>query len=257
MGTVVQFKDATIGYQLLQWKWKFWLPYPGRRHIVVFKNLSWSLEGGERVLLLGANGSGKSTLLRAVAGLLRPSCGSVLVTAARSYGFGSAVVLISDRTSSFWPDLSVEWNLRIWACLCGIPKRHGRELIEYVSTMFELNDIWSQPIMSLSSGQYQRFTIAAQFLSHPQVVLMDEPWRSVDTAMRRTLLAKVSQYILEKKHRTLIVSTHQVDRHMLSFFDRIIRVEGGELVETSYAKNRLRKTVSKTDDRWRQAGERR
>jgi branched-chain amino acid transport system ATP-binding protein len=140
--------------------------------------VSLEIPPGEVTTLLGANGAGKSTLVLAVAGLLRPSAGRVLLgdrelTRLRPERVRSAGVAVVPEGRRLLPELSVQDNLRVATYALG--KEHARSGIAYALELFpELDKRWHVPARLLSGGEQQMVVLAQALVSRPAILLVDE-----------------------------------------------------------------------------------
>ena len=158
---------------------------------LIFKDVSLSVRPGTVTLLAGANGAGKSTLLRIMAGLIRPSAGSVVWgqrppdrDAASVKGGtgpdGDAPVLgYLGHQTFLYPDLNALENLRFWSALHqrSFPEQALMDALERV----ELGSFAEEKARGFSRGMAQRLNLARVFLLRPDILLLDEPGTGLDT----------------------------------------------------------------------------
>ena len=190
--------------------------------LLLFRDLSVSLSGGETLVVTGANGAGKSTLLRILAGLLTPRSGTVTLTV------GGTAIPDSEhplRTGLVAPavgvyeDLTARENLRFLARarrLSGDGSRIGT-VIDRVG----LTDRADDQVATYSSGMQQRVKYAAALLADPPLLLLDEPVANLDAAGRDMVDALIHDW--RAQDRLLVVATNrpdEADRH-----DRRLRIE--------------------------------
>jgi branched-chain amino acid transport system ATP-binding protein len=148
----------------------------GYGQTTVLRGVDFSVAEGEVVALLGPNGAGKTTLLRTATGFIKPKGGSVKVgdrdmAGARPYAFTRAGVCHIPEGRGIFPSLSVYDNLRIQA-----GKREIDSVIDEVTGFFPgLAGRMRQTAGSLSGGEQQMVALSRAYLTHPQVVLVDEP----------------------------------------------------------------------------------
>ena len=158
---------------------------------LIFKDVSLTVRPGTVTLLAGANGAGKSTLLRIMAGLIRPSAGSVVwgkrpqerdaasgQSGTAPDGEVPALGYLGHQTF-LYPDLSALENLRFWSALHqrSFPARILMEALERV----ELASFAEEKARGFSRGMAQRLNLARVFLLRPDILLLDEPGTGLDT----------------------------------------------------------------------------
>jgi heme ABC exporter ATP-binding subunit CcmA len=177
--------------------------------VVALRGIDLQVRRGSLLAVLGPNGAGKSTLLRLLAGLARPSAGTVRVgdaagdrrAARREIGF------IGHQTF-LYPALTARENLRFSARLYGIDgpeERIARLLAEQ-----DLEPLADRAAGTLSRGQAQRLAIARGLVHDPAVVLLDEPMSGLDRAAAGRLAARLGR--LRDDGRTLVLVTHDLAR---------------------------------------------
>jgi ABC-type nitrate/sulfonate/bicarbonate transport system ATPase subunit len=163
---------------------------------------------GEIVVFLGPSGCGKSTILKAVAGLLPPTHGEVLVDGKRVEGVGRDRGMVFQAYTSFaWLTVleNVEYGLR----LQGVPKGERRALAEKYVEAVGLKDSMRKYPKELSGGMKQRVAIARTLINKPRLLLMDEPFGALDPQTRwgmQGLLIDISR----KEDNTILFITHDV-----------------------------------------------
>jgi ABC-type nitrate/sulfonate/bicarbonate transport system ATPase subunit len=163
---------------------------------------------GEIVVFLGPSGCGKSTILKAVAGLLPPTRGEVLVDGKVVDDVGRDRGMVFQTYTSFsW--LTVRDNVEYGPRLQGAPKKQLREESQKYLEQVGLADFADRYPKDLSGGMKQRVAIARTLINHPKLVLMDEPFGALDPQTRwgmQSLLLDVSR----KEDNTILFVTHDV-----------------------------------------------
>ena len=185
--------------------------YGGRR---ILSKLDLTVAGGEIVGVFGVNGSGKSTLLRCIAGLPRPSLGSVTLTL-NGKQFTGADYLRKNvgyvaPELSLYPELSVRENLVFFAAVTSRPSIPIDGLIERVGLSKRADD----PIGTFSSGMRQRVRLALACLHSPAILLLDEPGLALDEAGQAIVLS-----MIDEQHRrggiVILATNDQRERDMV------------------------------------------
>ena len=185
--------------------WKYFGDYPAVRE------LSFQVEAGSCLALLGRNGAGKTTLLRMIAGLSQPSEGDVrlLGKSVRDSAARASIGLLGHGIGVY-EELSAFENLRHFANLFGIarPDAAASRWLERVN----LAQVRDSPVREFSRGMRQRLAVARTFLHDPSVLLLDEPFTSLDDraiALLQSLLAEALS-----RGATVVMSTHQLREAM-------------------------------------------
>ena len=174
----------------------------------VLRSLDFSLRRGETLLLLGENGSGKSTLLRILAGLLRPTSGTLRLDGhpfpSSNPASRGSVGLLS-HTSYLYDELSLRENLVFAAKLHGVndPNAAAALAMETVG----LGSRADERVGRLSRGMLQRAAIARAFIHSPALLLVDEPFTALDALSA----GRVREWLAERalSHRGIVLVTHQ------------------------------------------------
>ena len=179
----------------------------------VLRDLDLTVRPGEFVALLGASGSGKSTLLRIIAGLDRAATGVVNVPSAK------AVVYQEHRL--------LPWQ-RVWQNVAiGLPRAERRDLASAALAEVGLADRADAWPLTLSGGESQRVALARALVRRPELLLLDEPFASVDALTRRKVQGLVAR-LWEQHHPAVLLVTHDVEEALL-LADRVLVLDGGRI----------------------------
>ncbi len=168
---------------------------------LVLDNISLTVQAGEFVCLLGASGCGKSTLLNIIAGLERPTSGSVAVSS------GNVAVMFQD--SALFPWLSARRNVELALTLRGVPRAARRASALELLDVVNLADAAEKRPHELSGGMRQRVALARSLAQDRPVLLMDEPFAALD-AITRDLLHEELELVWRRTGRTIVFVTHNV-----------------------------------------------
>lgn len=181
----------------------------GLKHVL--SGISFSLLEGEFASIVGPSGVGKTTLLRLLTGLIKPSSGVIRINGevVNSPPPGLAVVL-QDYTRSLMPWLTIESNISLPLKRHGLSKTEIAETIELVLTAVGLSGNQKNYPWQLSGGMQQRVAIARAIAVRPQLLIMDEPFASVDAQTRFDLEDLVLKVRDDFKITTVMV-THDID----------------------------------------------
>lgn len=181
--------------------------------LVVLRRLDLGVQRGEFVALLGPNGSGKSTLLRLLAGLTRPSGGTIRIGGweiPREAAAVRAQIGMVSHKVLLYENLTALENLRFFARLYHIApadaEARARARLEQVGLARRADSL----VRTFSRGMQQRLSIARALLHDPDVLLLDEPYTGLDQDASVTLDSLLRQ--AHGEGRTIVMSTHQLDR---------------------------------------------
>jgi NitT/TauT family transport system ATP-binding protein len=176
--------------------------------ISALENISLKIEDGEFVCFVGPSGCGKSTLLNILAGLDRPTEGEIILNGQPIDGTGPDRIMVFQDNALF-PWLRVIDNVEFGLKVAGLTKPRRREIaMHYLETM-QLNKFADSFIYQLSGGMKQRVSIARALVMDPEILLMDEPFASLDS-QTRDLLSVELQLIWSKTRKTIIFVTHNI-----------------------------------------------
>jgi ABC-2 type transport system ATP-binding protein len=174
--------------------------------------VSFSVEPGEVLALVGANGAGKSTLLRILTTLLLPTRGRAWVGGAdvarepkrvlRQLGFHGG----SD--ASFYARLSAQENLQLFATLNNIRASDTNRRIAHLSELLHLGPVLNQQVRTLSTGTVHRLGLARALLHQPSVVLLDEPTRSLDPLAASEFRRFLRDEVVRRQGATVLFASH-------------------------------------------------
>lgn len=159
----------------------------------VLRSFTLDIPDGERVAIMGRSGAGKTTLIRLIMGLIKPDAGDVSVTKGLKIG----AVFQEDRLIE---PLSAEANCRIV-----MKEKSSEDISQLLSKLGITPDLAKKPVSELSGGERRRVAIARAILSKPDVIILDEPFKGIDSA---TLPAVISETDSAAKGKTLILVTH-------------------------------------------------
>ena len=205
----------------------------GEAEVRALDDVSFTVEKGEFVAIIGASGSGKSTLLHLIGGVDRPTNGKVFIEGQDIFALSNDNLAIFRRRQvgliyqfyNLLPILNVEENITLPVELDG-KKVDPTELEELLNTL-GLNERRKHLPNELSGGQQQRTSIGRAMINHPAIILADEPTGNLDSKASEEIveLLKLSN---KKYNQTIIMITHNLE--LASAADRIIKLEDGKIV---------------------------
>lgn len=208
----------------------------GEKHteVIALKELSFAVQPGEFVAVIGPSGSGKSTFLTIAAGLQAPTSGEVIV-GGQSLNKLTKKQRLSQRfqkigfilqSSNLVPFLTVEDQFHL---IEKVDKsRKNSELKEQLLETLGLKELRNSYPRDLSGGERQRVAIACALYHEPDVILADEPTASLDTEKAFDVVQLLAKEAKEKD-KGIIMVTH--DERLLKYCDRVVRIRDGELTE--------------------------
>ncbi len=185
---------------------------PPGTHVLALDKLSLEVSRGEFVCLVGASGCGKSTLLNLVAGLDRPSAGTI------SLGGGRVGLLFQD--AALFPWLTAAANIDFAMRVRGIPKAERRERTARLIDLVHLDGFSDKRPHELSGGMRQRVALARALAQEADVLLMDEPFGALD-AITGDLLHDELEHVWQLTGTTILFVTHNV-REAVRLGDRVL-----------------------------------
>ena len=206
----------------------------GDNQVKAVDNVSFSVEKGEFVAIIGASGSGKSTLLHLIGGVDRPTSGKVYIDGKDIYSLNNDNLAIFRRRQigiiyqfyNLIPILNVKENITLPCDLDGqkIEKERLDELVKTLGLENRVNHLPNQ----LSGGQQQRVSIGRAMINNPAIMLADEPTGNLDSKASEEIvsLLKLSN---KKYNQTVIIITH--DMEIAKQAERVITIEDGKIIK--------------------------
>jgi len=202
--------------------------------VVALNHVSFSVEKGEFVAIVGASGSGKSTLLHLIGGVDRPSSGKVFIDGKDIFTLNDDKLAIFRRRQvgliyqfyNLIPILNVEENITLPLSLDNreIDKEKVSDMLKLLGLQNRRNHLPNE----LSGGQQQRTSIGRALITNPTIILADEPTGNLDSKSSDEIVALLKKSNKELK-QTIIMITHNME--IAKAADRIIKIEDGKIVE--------------------------
>jgi putative ABC transport system ATP-binding protein len=197
-------------------------------------NVSFSIEEGDFVSILGPSGSGKSTMLHMIGGVDVPTTGSIIIGEKKLQEMSPNELTLFRRKNigliyqfyNLVPVLTVEENIALPLLLGdgNVDKVELSDLIERLGLSRRRKHLPSE----LSGGQQQRVSIGRALITHPKVILADEPTGNLDEKTSIEIMQLLDE-LNKEKHQTIVLITHDIDTAMYS--DRILMMEDGRIVK--------------------------
>lgn len=185
----------------------------------VLEQVHFKIPEGQFVSIVGASGCGKTTLLRIVDGLIAPDSGRILVNGKPECGPGPDRAFVF-QNDSLYPWRTVEQNVYFGLEVKGVPRNERKETASGLIELVGLKGFERHYPMELSGGMRQRVNLARALAMRPDILLMDEPFASLD-AQTREIMQKELLRIWEDEKKTVLFITHQIDEAVF-LSDRVL-----------------------------------
>ncbi len=208
----------------------------GETKVDALKNVSFDVEQGEFVAIVGPSGSGKSTLMHILGGVDTPTSGVVNISGTDISKLDETKLAIFRRRQigliyqfyNLIPILNVEENMTLPILLDGKKpdKKLLRDLVEKLGLSERVGHLPNQ----LSGGQQQRVSIGRALMNHPALLLADEPTGNLDSENSKEIIALLRKFNKENR-QTVIIITH--DERIALSADRVITIEDGQITRDS------------------------
>lgn len=182
------------------------------------KDVSFTVEHGESVAVIGSNGAGKSTLLSLVAGLTPPDGGTVEVN--------GRVAPLLELGVGFHPELTGSENVRLNASLMGLSRQRTAEVFEKIVEFSGVRDFIDEPIRAYSAGMVLRLAFSVAIHCEPEILLIDEVLVVGDQAFQAKCMDRIREF--RRQGKTLLCVSHSAEM-VRTFCDRAIWLEHGAI----------------------------
>ncbi len=193
--------------------------YERNRTLWALRDVSFYVEKGDVLGIIGHNGAGKSTLLRLLSGLGQPTSGRI-----HSIGIVSALLELG---SGFHPDLTGRENILTAGLLNGLTTQQVRSGEEAIIAFAELEDFIDQPVRTYSSGMYLRLAFAVAMHFDPEILILDEILTVGDARFQQKCLERLAAF--RKAGKTLILTSHD-SAQIQTLCDEVLVLEEGRVV---------------------------
>lgn len=203
-------------YQVLQW---IFTGHGISKEKKALKNISFGVQKGDVIGVIGKNGSGKSTLMQIIAGITFPTSGKVEVN-------GSVGALIN-LSAGFDPDYTGRENLYYKGMLLGITKAEIDDIIEPICDFVELGEYFDLPLRMYSSGMSARLGFALAVYSNPDVLIVDEVFAVGDRAFQIKSKEKMKE--LFRSGKSILFSSHS-ESLIREFCNKVLYIRDGILI---------------------------
>lgn len=195
-------------------------------------NISFKLEKGEIVGLLGENGAGKTTTMRMISTMLKPSSGSINVNGfdavKNSADVRRNIGILFGGDVGIYDRLTARENIRYFAELNDVKKEEINKRIDEMAKDLDMEEYIDKRVGKFSRGMKQKVSIARSIIHYPEVMLFDEPTTGLDVTAARTIHDFIEKCKSEGK--TILLSSHSM-KEVEKLCDRVIIIHKGKLVE--------------------------
>jgi len=188
--------------------------------IEALREVSFDVQQGEVVGIIGRNGAGKSTLLKILSRITRPSSGRI--------GVCGRVGSLLEVGTGFHPELTGRENVYLNGAILGMSRRDVRDKFDAIVDFSELESFLDTPVKRYSSGMYTRLAFAVAAHLEPEILVVDEVLAVGDLAFQKKSLGKMSE--LSKSGRTVLFVSHNIQA-VQGLCDRVILLDEGRIVE--------------------------
>lgn len=204
-------------------------------HRVAVEDVSMHVNAGETLVLLGPSGCGKTTLLRLIAGLERPGAGEIWLDGRVVASSQRNLVPAHARRLGFvfqdlalWPHLTVRENLDFVMGSASVSRSERTERAREILALVRIDTLADRHPHELSGGEQQRAALARALVGRPRLLLLDEPFSSLDSDLRAALREEVVR-LQRALHLTSIYVTHDRD-DASALADRIVEMRQGRII---------------------------
>ncbi|MET1257111.1 ABC transporter ATP-binding protein [Aliikangiella maris] len=197
--------------------------------VTAVKNVSFNVNQGEIVALLGTNGAGKSSIVRMLVGLTKPDSGTIEIIHQDS-NFSSvpkAYLGYLPEERGLFLDRTVQDNILYFAKLRGLSNKSITEKLHYWLERFMLSDKLKEEVKSLSKGNQQKVQLITAIFHEPKVLILDEPFSGLDPINQEFLIEVIKEF--KNKGMTILLSAHQMNL-VERLVDKVILMNSGEII---------------------------
>lgn len=224
---MIEFKDVSKSY----------------KNVNVLKDISFKIEEGDLVCLIGESGCGKTTTLKMINKLITPTTGEITINKQNIKNINDIKLrrkmgYVIQQTGLF-SHMTIKENIEIIAKIEKMSEEKRQKRVKEMMEMVDLDEkLLDRYPSELSGGQLQRIGIARAFMTNPKIILMDEPFSALDP-MSRTALQDELLKIQRKFHKTIVFVTHDMDE-AIKLADKIAIMDQGKLVQYDTPENILK-----------------
>lgn len=194
--------------------------FPLHQEFWALREVSFVVDAGQTVGIIGENGSGKSTLLQILAGIMRQTRGDCFVE--------GKVAALLELGSGFNPEFTGRENVFMNGAILGMERRQMELRFDHIARFAEIGDFMEQPVKTYSSGMFMRLAFAVAVNVDPEILLVDEALSVGDLVFQHRCMHRMNQ--LRRKGKTIVLVTHDLAA-ITKFCDRAILLDKGLVLE--------------------------
>jgi len=211
------------------------------QEFIALRDVSFSIDRGETLGIVGRNGSGKSTLLQIICGTQAPTAGQVNVN--------GRVAALLELGSGFNPEFSGRENVFLNGMVLGLSQEEIEQRFDSIAAFAEIGDFMERPVRTYSSGMYVRLAFAVAINVTPDILIVDEALSVGDEAFQRKCFARINR--IREEGATILFVSHSAST-VVELCNRAVLLDGGELIaigSPKYIVSRYQKILYSPSDK--------
>lgn len=200
--------------------------------VAAVRDISFHIDKGEMVGLVGLNGAGKTTTLKMLSGLIHPSSGEIRVEGftpkelkrdyLRRIGF------VMGNKSQLWWDVSAYASFELEGMIYGLSDNEVKQRVEMLADLLDVTDLLTTPVRKLSLGERMKMELILVLLHNPSILFLDEPTLGLDILSQKKLRSFIKEYNQEHM-ATMVITSHNM-RDVEELCDRVIVIDHGTII---------------------------
>jgi ABC-2 type transport system ATP-binding protein len=218
-----------------------------RRRVEAVRDITFSVERGERLAYIGPNGAGKSTSIKMLTGILHPTSGEAtvlgLVPWTQRRELAGRIGTLFGQRSQLWFELTTRQTLHLLARIYRLDGDDAHRRTDELADLLDAADLIDQPVRSLSLGQRMRCELAATVLHGPEVLFLDEPTIGLDLIAKQRFREMVVR-LNEERGTTVFLTSHDV-ADIEHVADRVVVINHGTIIYDDQV-GRMRRSLLQT-----------
>ncbi len=202
------------------------------KEVVAIDDVSFNVDNGEIIGILGSNGAGKTTLIKMMTGILTPTCGTIVINGynpgQRKKEFLKSIGLMMGNRSSLFYDLPIIDTFTYLQTVYGVKK--GDEYQSQVDELIKklkLDELLDTPVRKLSLGQRKKAEVVASILHKPTVLFLDEPTIGLDVTSKKEMIEFI-KFLVSKFGMTVLITSHDLN-DIEKLCNRMVFIEKGNI----------------------------